>query len=314
MRQILRPAAPARGPLVLVLLLAALALSAQEASKPAAADTRVSALKAAVSPDGQGVELLFKSSNPARGILVFSGTAPMRSAEDLLRSTSKLQVDAGLARCVVPALAGVDYYFALLDAEAYKLGRAALVPGENATDRPFRVPIGQAVADFAPAPAMRPFPLPTLDAAVGVQSGLALQPPSAPAVPAPRNVSAETARAIGDLRASLGPGQTVRRTPRLLASEAAPPATEEGKGLQLIVRGPFTAGDMSEAERQIRSFLSLARPRDTDARARFYLGQALYFQDRPREAYLEFLVAGGLLPAETLDWKNACLEASAAAP
>jgi hypothetical protein len=314
MRQIARPAVPARGPLVLVLLLAALTLTAQEAAKAAAADSRVSALRAGVSPDGQGIELLFRSSNPAREILVFWGTAPMRGAEDLLRSTSKMQLDAGQTRCLVPVLAGVDFYFALLDAEAYKLGRAVLVPGENSTERPFRVPLGQAVADFAPAPALRPFPLPTLDAGVGVQSGLALQAPSAPAVPAPRNVSAETVRAIGDLRASLGPQQPVRLVPQLLPVDQAAAVTEEGKGLKLIVQGPFTAGDMPEAERQIRNFLSLARTRDTEARARFYLGQVLYYQDRPREAYLEFLVAGGILPAETTRWKTACLEASADSP
>ena len=212
-----------------------------------------------MSPDGQGIELLFRSSNPAREILVFWGTAPMRGAEDLLRSTSKMQLDAGQTRCLVPVLAGVDFYFALLDAEAYKLGRAVLVPGENSTERPFRVPLGQAVADFAPAPALRPFPLPTLDAGVGVQSGLALQAPSAPAVPAPRNVSGETVRAIGDLRSSLGPQQPVRMVPQLLPVEEAAAVTEEGKGLKLIVQGPFTAGDMPEAERQIRNFLSLAR-------------------------------------------------------
>ena len=53
MRQIARPAVPARGPLVLVLLLAALTLTAQEASKAAAADSRVSALRAACLPTGR---------------------------------------------------------------------------------------------------------------------------------------------------------------------------------------------------------------------------------------------------------------------
>lgn len=270
-------------------------------------DARVTDIRASVSPDGQGVELTFRSTAAARDLIVFWGTSPMTGAEDLLHSTSKAQIDAGQARFTVPALAGVDYYFALLDAQAYKLGRAHLAPGENMTVTPFQVPIGQAVASFAPTPARRAFPLPSMDVGVGVQSGQALEAPSPLALPAEKPLGVETSRAIQAIRRSLGPQGSAPRRLQLLASEATPAATEEGKALQAIVKGPFTGGDMSEAERQLRNFLSLNRTLDTEARARFYLGQALYFQGRLREAFLEFLVCEDVLYIEASGWKNACL-------
>ncbi len=61
------------------------------------------------------------------------------------------------------------------------------------------------------------------------------------------------------------------------------------------MKGPFTGGTLPEAERQLRNFLSLNRRREVEARARFYLGQALYLQDRPREAFLEFLACEDVL-------------------
>ena len=110
-----------------------------------------------------------------------------------------------------------------------------------------------------------------------------------PAQPAGKPVSAGTERAIADILAGLGTPQPGLRGQQILAAEGTPPADEEQKGLQAIVKGPFTAGDLPEAERRFRNFLGLNRRPEIEARARFYLGQALYLQDRPREAFLEFL-------------------------
>jgi len=59
----------------------------------------------------------------------------------------------------------------------------------------------------------------------------------------------------------------------------------------------------------------VTRPPDVDARARFYLGQTYYLQDRPREAFLEFLLAEDFLSHEVAAWKEACyLRLGALAP
>jgi hypothetical protein len=269
---------------------------------------RITDIRAAVTADGQGIEVSFRSSNPARDLLVFWGASPMTSAEDLLRSTSKSQLDAGETRYAVPILPGVDTYFAAVDAGQYKLGQAPLVPGQNATMGPVQVPLGAADAGLPSLAARRPLPLPGLDISSGVQTGLALPAADQLALPREKEVSAETSRAIAEILRSIGDTAPAPRRQQILAFEATPAATNELSGLQAIVKGPFTGGDLPEAEKQLRNFLSPTRPPDVEGRARFYLGQTYYLQDRPREALLEFLLAENVLYHETAAWKEACFQ------
>ncbi len=270
--------------------------------------TRITDIRTAVTPDGQAIEVSFRSSNPGRDLLVFWGAAPMRSAEDLLRSTAKSQLDAGETRYTVPILPGVDSYFAIVDAGLYKLGQAPLVPGQNATADPIQVPLGSAGAGQPALAARRPLPLPGLEISSGVQTGLALPDADQLALPREKEVSAETSRAIAEILRSIGDTAPAPRSQQILAFEATPAATSELSGLQAIVKGPFTGGDLPEAERQLRNFLSPTRPPDVEGRARFYLGQTYYLQGRPREALLEFLLAENVLYHETAAWKDACFQ------
>jgi hypothetical protein len=277
---------------------------------PASADERSAAsitnIRAAVAADGQAIEVSFRSSNPARDLLVFWGASPMRSAEDLLRSTSKSQLDGGETRYAVPTLPGFDSYFAVVDAGLFKLGQAPLEPGQNATTDPVQVPLGPSSTGLPARAAPRPVPLPGLDITSGVQTGLALPDADQLALPREKEVSAGTSLAIAEILRGIGDTTPGLRGQQILASEATPAATSELAGLQAIVKGPFTGGDLPEAERQLRDFLSPRRPSDVEGRARFYLGQTYYLQGRPHEALLEFLLAENVLYFETSSWKDAC--------
>jgi hypothetical protein len=283
-------------------------VTAQAEGVEAPTDAHVTGIRAGLSADGLGAEVSFRTSNSRRDLLLFWGTSRLGRPEDLLGSTSRLTIDAGLARFTVPVLAGVDYYFAVLDAEAWKLGRARLSVGDNVTAAPFQVPVGPGTTSFVTAPALRPFPLPALDLGIGVQTGTALDAAAPLALPAGKGVSADTERAIAEILAGLAAPQPSPRGQQILPAEGTPPVNEEQKGLQAIVKGPFTGGDLPEAERQLRNFLGLNRRREVEARARFYLGQAQYLQGRPREAFLEFLLCEEVLYAEAAAWKAACLE------
>lgn len=282
------------------------AVRADGAEQPA--DARVTGIRVAVSADGTGAEVSFRASRAQRDMLVFWGTAPLSRAEDLLGSTSRLTIDAGQGVLTVPVLAGVDYYFAVMDAEAWKLGRARLSPGENVTTAPFRLPAGPGTTGFLPAPALRPFPLPALDVGVGVQTGAALESAGPPVPAAATALSPETERAVAEILSALGTPRPGLRSQQILPAEGTPPTSEEQKGLQAIVKGPFTGGDLPEAERRLRDYLGVRRSPAVEARAHFYLGQALYLQDRPREAFLEFLLSEDAVYAEAAAWKAACLE------
>ena len=102
---------------------------------------RISGIKAAISPAGDGVDITFTASSPARDLLLFWGTSPLLTAEDLLSSTSTTQLDPGTTRYFLPVFPGVDYWFAVLDAGLYKIGKTALVSGVNTTTAPVQIPV-----------------------------------------------------------------------------------------------------------------------------------------------------------------------------
>jgi hypothetical protein len=65
---------------------------------------------------------------------------------------------------------------------------------------------------------------------------------------------------------------------------------------------------MAGAQKQLLDFLRMKRAPEVEAHARFYLGQTYYFQGRPREALLEFLVSEGFYFQDAQPWKDACFQ------
>ncbi len=100
----------------------------------------VSAIHAVPTQRGDAIEVSFDSSSATRDLLLFRSTAPVMSAEDLLRSGSATQLDAGTTQALIPALPGVDYWFTVLDAGLFKLGTVAISAGANTTVDPVQIP------------------------------------------------------------------------------------------------------------------------------------------------------------------------------
>jgi hypothetical protein len=263
---------------------------------------RITSIAAAAAADGSAIEVTFVSSDPRRDLLVFWGTAPMTTAEDLLRSTAKAQLDAGVVRYAVPALAGTDYWFAVLDAGLYKVGGVPLVPGENTTARGARVPATAASSAVA-ASSQRNQPLPSLQLGVSVSTGREVETGGLPEVPIERDVSPATALAIAELLRAAGPAPRPILKVQVLNEEVA----GGDPVLQSMVSGTLASGDWAGAEKKLKDFLSLRRTPEIRALARFYLGQAYWFQGRLREAFFEFLGSEDTLPRESRAWQDACL-------
>ena len=262
---------------------------------------RITRIAAAAAADGSGIEVTFVSSDPRRELLVFWGTAPLAAPEDLLRSTARAQLGAGTVRCAVPVAPGTDWWFAVLDARRYAAGDAPLVPGENATTRGVRVPPAASSAT-AGAP-YRGQPLPSLQLPVSVETGRDVEAGGLPRVPAERDVSPATALAIAELLRAAGP--VSRPILKVQVLDAAPDGTDAA--LRSVAAGTLAAGDWAGAERQLNEYLGLARTPELRALARFYLGQAYWFQGRPREAFFEFLLCEDRVPRESRAWQDACL-------
>jgi hypothetical protein len=237
---------------------------------------------------------------------VFWGTAPMSSAEDLLRSTAKAQLDAGAVRYVVPVTPGTDWWFAVLDAELYKVGGVPLVPGENATMSGVRVPV--TASSTAAGASHRGQPLPSLQLAVSVDTGRNVDAGGLPEVPTERDVSPATALAIAELLRAAGPASRPILKVQVLGAEVAGGDPE----LRRVAEDTLAGGDWVGAEKKLKDYLSLRRTPELRALARFYLGQAYWFQGRAREAFFEFLLCEDIVPRESRAWQDACLSELAA--
>jgi hypothetical protein len=263
----------------------------------------ITQIKAA--PAAEGITVTFRSSNPKRDLLLFRGTSPLEAPDDLLGSTSAVQLDAGATSYQYPALAGVDYWFAVVDAGTYKLGKGVLTPGQSSTVTAIRLPLPASASRTAPA-SSRAQPLPTLALGLDVRTGQAMATTDLPEVPAEKQVSLSTQRAIGALLAMVSERPVAPMKPELLASDATPSPDGELTMLQEIVQGPLQGGDTLAAEKRFRDFLSLRRTADREARARFYLGQTYYFENRARDALLEFLMCEDSFYQQVQRWKDAC--------
>jgi hypothetical protein len=240
--------------------------------------------------------------------LLFWGTAPLSTAEDLLSSTSTIQLDPGTTRYFVPVFPGVDYWFAVLDAGLYKIGQTSLVSGVSTTTTPLQIPVAAGRLSASLPAARRAMPLPSLSVTLGVQSGLQLAGPAVPVLPAIRDVSAATEKSISLLMKSIQPPPVRERTRQVLSTDATPMPAGELARLQAIVAGPFTTGDLAMASRGLIDFLRLPRSAQVEAHARYYLGQTYYFQGKARDALMEFLLSEDYYYQEAQPWKDACFE------
>ena len=268
---------------------------------------RITGIRAAVPPSGDGIAVTFTPSSPSRDLLLFWGTAPLATPEDLLISASATELDPGTTRYVHPALPGIDYWFAVLDAGLYKLGQASIVPGVNATAAPVRMPMTAGrLSAMSGGMARRITPLPALP--FGVLSGEQDGDSGIVPVPAERKVSAATTRTIRQLLQGIAQPAPAERVPVILPSDATPIPGTELSLLQQIVTGPFAGGDMPGAQKLLLDFLRMRRTPQVEAHARFYLGQTYYFQGRTRDALMEFLIAEDFSFQDAQPWKEACFQ------
>lgn len=270
---------------------------------------RISGLTAEVVEDA--IRLRFQSSRGDRELLLFRSLYPMRSGEDLLAASSPVALDPGTRGYEDSPIPGLDYYYALIDAGLFKIGKPELAEGENSTTRPVQVPIGAGRIGLPPAPAAaaaarmpagaaRSAPLPylALDDAMGM--------PATP-LPAARPISPATRRAVEAVLAE-APPRAARMLPvQALSEDLGAGGESEGFGLGLLLADHLLKGDLTGAEKGLLAFLAVRRSEAAEARAHFYLGQVYYLQGKLERSVLELLLARQLYYAAVEPWLDACL-------
>jgi hypothetical protein len=273
-----------------------------EAAKPvqpqAPALPFVSALTAKVSGDAI---LVSYQASPKSRLVLYRGNSPIAQTGDLLDATlvaAFTDKDGSFADYPVP---GVDYYYAILGEEDLKAGKIALTLGDNSLKSSVQVRAAALSSGFVETPpASRTPPLPYFllenEAAGGASA------PLDDSIPPARAVSPETAKAIEAILAKAPASKPILPKAILLAEERAAPAGGEDYALSLIVSSKMAAKDWAGAADQLRKYLSLNRGAGAQARAHFYLGEALAFSGSSRDAFFEFLSARDFYPTETKPW------------
>lgn len=120
------------------------------------------------------------------------------------------------------------------------------------------------------------------------------------------NLDPRTQAAVSRLLSSAPPAAATQTSVVILPEEKNGPKPSESASLQKIVMEQLLAGDYQGAESKLQGFLNLRRSPYTEARVRFYLGQAYYFQGLYEEALLEFVLAQGQLYAPVKPWLESC--------
>lgn len=282
---------------------------------------KITDIRAVVTDDSVRVD--FETSNPEAELLLFRSSYPMANTEDLLEAFAPIQLEAGTMSFIDYPIPGVESYYAVVDTEMFKLGKQVLVAGENTSAHGVVIPLEVSRVGLLPEAGIGPEtgsgPEAGMEATSAAQAGSELE-----ATPLPYLQLAETAGSSFSLlerRADLDP-QTREAISRILSSTApveAPqksvvilpedkdePMAGESTGLYNTLQDYLLAGDYARAETKLLGFLNLRRSAYTEARVRFYLAQAYYFQGLYEEALLEFVLAQGQLYAPVQPWLQSC--------
>jgi tetratricopeptide (TPR) repeat protein len=263
--------------------------------------SRISGIQAMIVEDS--IQVMFQSSNPDRDLLLFRNNTPMRSTEDLLEAFAPIQLEAGTTRFTDYPIPGVEVYYAVIDTEVFKLGKLELVAGRNSTDRPVSVPLEVQRVALPPAAtegqrAAPSITLPYLQLHRDSSGRFALPQ-------AVQQLDPQTRAAIARILSEAPPLKDKQRSVVILPEDKSTLAAGESASLQKILRNLET-GDYQDAETKLQGFLNLRRSAYTEARVRFYLAQAYYFQGLYEEALLEFVLAQDELYAPVQPWLESC--------
>ncbi|MDR2447275.1 MAG: hypothetical protein LBD58_08325 [Treponema sp.] len=242
---------------------------------------------------GGGVVITFT----ARGdnLMLYRSVEPLRQKSDFVYAIIvQMNVQSPFTDYPLP---GVPYYYAVVSQEALSQGVAEIIAGENALEEPVTAPLSGA-GSGGNVQSLRPAPLPLIAPHTGLSLG-------GMGILTPTPLSVEASRSLADVKKMKKP--QIARKPVTFTEDLNPPANGEEYAFRSIIQGAFARQSWDEAKEQLRVFLSLPRSAGIEARSRFYLGQAYYFLNQPRESLFEFLSIKTVYPREAYGWIEACL-------
>ncbi|MDR0645188.1 MAG: hypothetical protein LBG05_09875 [Treponema sp.] len=230
-------------------------------------------------------------------LVLYRSIQPIRKMEDLLNSVIvQAVVDSPFIDYPIP---GISYYYAIVPQESLVSGNVKISPGNNATVMPVTVPLSQYGMIRGSSVLMRPIPLPLISLSMLIDRNASFN-----ALPQELSLAAE--QALMNVERPEVP--VITKKPRAFKEDMEMPINGEEYTLRYIMQTFFAKREWTTTREQLALFLSLPRSADTEARARFYLGQVYYFLNMPRESLFEFLMIKTKYPQESAEWISAVLD------
>lgn len=258
-----------------------------------------------------------------RKLVVFRRAAPITALADLKDATLLGNTTGAQAPFRDTPAPGLEFYYAILDAQAFADGKADAFQVDNTTDRPAGFPLVALPTDVQATTlddALRPgvdrstrsLPLPRLQVGTEPDSGAPLAQSAYEPVQA-QPLDPKTAAVLKAWSKTVSTATPGLPAPVVLPEERS--ASQKGAAQYLVQIQQAYLGpkDWKGAQQALETLLKLSLDDRTEDRARFYLGEALAYQKNYRRAFVEFLSARDTYPAETTGFLEALftlLEAS----
>jgi len=248
--------------------------------------------------DGDKVIISFDVSGPKKNAVLYRSMQPIRQPVDLLNAVI---VQSGTVSHFEDfPVPGLSWYYAVIFEDEISGGSVGIRSGGNATSSAVVI-----LSDDLFEKTLRPIPLPVMTLHNAMPESFFLTEKSN-YIP----LSSQTERMLKSSAPEAPPKAPLAlKKPRVFAVDLQSPTGGEASALFQIVKEYFEKRDWEGARLSLLHYLSLPRSRDVEARARFYLGQTLYFTGNYRGALFEFLTIKPVHPVEANVWIDAVLEA-----
>jgi hypothetical protein len=257
------------------------------------------------------IVVVFDPSRNERTLAVYRSTEPFESLDAVSDATLLEEIDSTNRRFIDYPVPGVDYYYGVFDKVLIERGSVEVTSGANVLAEPVRVALAsRPVTQISVPPATkRRAPLPILRITSSIESGDRLPTPDVPRPGTARPVASTTQDAIDELLRHAPERAPFDPEPRVLPRERSGEGTGVAQTLSRIISGEFADEDYGRAAELMETILDIPMSTELEQRIRFYLGQALYFEDERERAFMQFLMASESeeLYTETRPWIDGLL-------
>ncbi|MDR1316786.1 MAG: hypothetical protein LBK13_07930 [Spirochaetales bacterium] len=255
---------------------------------------RISAIRAVA--EEKNIRITFTASRADRELMLFRSTSPILYPSQLLSTREARRIKSSETGIPDYPVAGIPYYYALIDAELLDSGNSESVklePEGNTTVQPAEIPLSKdsLALEIKPEAEGRSIPLPYFILDSGISAEGTLRLPASASIPDYRALSPTAHRAVQDvLRHTGSPAATRMPLPALLEQDRTRGFGREDYTLQTVLHSAFAEKNWKETERLLNHYLEMPITASARGRAHFYRGQALFFQQRYEESFMDFLM------------------------